>query len=63
MSELAGDVGFLERRLAEADTLVRKLQDENAVLLRRALHAEFRIQDHYERKNNPDEVDRKLWGK
>jgi hypothetical protein len=60
-SEASRKISYLGRRLTEADNLISRLQDENAILLRRALSAESRIRDHYERKNNPDETDRRLW--
>jgi hypothetical protein len=55
-------VGFLERIVDDLERQLKVLEKENATLLKRALNAEFRIQDHYETKNNPDEVDRRLWG-
>ena len=55
-------IGFLERVVDDLEREVKVLRDENARLLGRALSAENRIIDHYESKNNPDEVDRRLWG-
>lgn len=54
-------ISFLERVVDDLERELKILRDENARLLGRALNAEFRIQDHYENKNNPDEVDRRLW--
>lgn len=55
-------ISYLERRLSECEKLLRQSEDDCATLLKRALNAELRIQEHYQNKDNPDEVDRRLWG-
>lgn len=59
---LQARVGFLERLVDDLERQVRSLRDDNASLLKRALSAECRIRDHHDMKNNPDEVDKRLWG-
>ena len=54
-------IAFLERVVDDLEREVKVLRDENARLLGRALSAENSIIDHYENKNNPDDVDRRLW--
>jgi hypothetical protein len=55
-------IGFLERLVEDLERQVGSLRDDNATLLKRAFTAECRIKDHYDMKDNPDEVDRRLWG-